>query len=53
MRDVAKALGLPPDQVDELAATMDRWSGEVPMPEHLRERGFDPDSAGDAPRAAR
>jgi len=44
IRDVAKALGLPPDQIDELAKTMDRWGGDVPIPEHLRERGFDPDS---------
>lgn len=44
IRDVAKALGLPPDQVNELAATMERWSGELPMPEYLRERGFDPDA---------
>ena len=27
VRDVAKALGLPPDQVDRLARTMDRWGG--------------------------
>ena len=44
VRDVARALGLPPDQVDELARTMDRWGGEAPLPEHLRERGFDPDA---------
>lgn len=44
IRDVAKALGLPPDQVNELAQTMERWSGELPMPEYLRERGFDPES---------
>jgi error-prone DNA polymerase len=44
IRDVARALGLPPDQVDELAKTMDRWSSDVPMPDHLREHGFDPES---------
>ncbi|UHQ20836.1 error-prone DNA polymerase [Lysobacter sp. KIS68-7] len=44
VRDVARALGLPPDQVDELAKTMDRWSSDVPMPDHLREHGFDPES---------
>ncbi|WP_274380521.1 error-prone DNA polymerase [Cognatilysobacter segetis] len=44
VRDVAKALGLPSDQIDELARTMDRWSASAPMPEYLRERGFDPDS---------
>ncbi|HET8942666.1 MAG TPA: error-prone DNA polymerase [Rudaea sp.] len=45
IRDVAKALGLPPDQVNALASTMDRWSADAPMPDYLRERGFDPDSA--------
>ncbi|WP_425493780.1 error-prone DNA polymerase [Noviluteimonas lactosilytica] len=44
VRDVARALGLPPDQVDELAKTMDRWNSDVPMPDHLREHGFDPES---------
>ncbi len=44
VRDVGRALGLPPDQVDELARTMDRWGGEAPLPEHLRERGFDPET---------
>ncbi|WP_462114009.1 error-prone DNA polymerase [Lysobacter xanthus] len=44
VRDVAKALGLPSDQVDELARTMDRWTASAPMPEYLRERGFDPES---------
>jgi error-prone DNA polymerase len=44
IRDVARALGLPTDQIDELARTMDRWSGDGPLPEHLRERGFDPAS---------
>lgn len=44
VRDVAKALGLPPDQVDRLARTMDRWGGHAPAPEYLREQGFDPDT---------
>ena len=44
VRDVAKALGLPPDQINELARTMDRWSADAPVPEFLRERGFDPDA---------
>jgi error-prone DNA polymerase len=44
IRDVAKALGLPPDQVNELAQTMDHWGGQAPMPAYLRERGFDPES---------
>ena len=44
VRDVARALGMPTGQVDELAKTMDRWSSDVPMPDHLREHGFDPGS---------
>jgi error-prone DNA polymerase len=44
IRDVAKALGLPPDQVNELAKTMDSWGGGAPVPDYLRERGFDPES---------
>ncbi|KGM57220.1 DNA polymerase [Lysobacter arseniciresistens ZS79] len=44
VRDVGRALGLPPDVVGELASTMNRWSGRAPIAEHLRERGFDPDS---------
>ena len=44
VRDVGRALGLPPDVVGELASTMDRWGGNAPIAEHLRERGFDPDS---------
>src|SRR5690606_17744397 len=44
IRDVARALGLPADQVDQLARTMERWGGDAPLPEHLRERGFDPDA---------
>jgi len=44
VRDVAKTLGLPMDQVEELAKTMDRWGEEVPPAEFLREHGFDPDS---------
>ncbi|MGO4552454.1 error-prone DNA polymerase [Lysobacter sp. 2RAF19] len=44
VRDVARVLGLPPDQVDEIAKTMDRWNSDVPMPDHLRDHGFDPES---------
>jgi len=44
VRDVAKALGLPSDQIEELARTMDRWGESVPPPEFLREHGFDPGS---------
>ena len=44
VRDVAKALGLPQDLIGELAATMDQWGGGAPIPQYLRERGFDPDT---------
>ncbi|MDZ4348580.1 MAG: error-prone DNA polymerase, partial [Xanthomonadaceae bacterium] len=44
VRDVAKALGLAPDQVDQLSRTVSGWSEDPPAPERLRERGFDPDS---------
>ena len=44
VRDVARALGLSADLAGELAATMDRWSEEAPIPAYLRECGFDPDS---------
>ena len=44
MRDVAKALGLPPDMVDRLARCMDHWGGTQGLDEVLRERGFDPDT---------
>ena len=44
VRDVAKALGLPPDQVNALAECCGRWSDEAPPLERLREGGFDPDS---------
>jgi len=44
MRDVAKALGLPPDMVDRLARCMDHWGGTQGLDEVLRERGFDPDA---------
>ena len=44
VRDVAKALGLPPDQVDALAGCIGRWSDALPSTERLGEQGFDPDS---------
>ncbi|MEB0048104.1 MULTISPECIES: error-prone DNA polymerase [unclassified Pseudomonas] len=45
VRDVAKALGLPPDQINALADCCGHWSDETPPVERLREGGFDPDSA--------
>ncbi|HEV2538948.1 MAG TPA: error-prone DNA polymerase [Frateuria sp.] len=44
VRDVARALGMSPELAGELSATLDRWSGEVPPMDRLRERGFDPDT---------
>ncbi|WP_325435418.1 error-prone DNA polymerase [Pseudomonas nitroreducens] len=44
VRDVAKALGLPPDQVGALADCCGAWSREAPHPDRLREAGFDPES---------
>ncbi|MDK4199693.1 error-prone DNA polymerase [Pseudomonas sp. HR1] len=44
VRDVAKALGLPPDQITALADCCGRWTGNLPPAERLRESGFDPDS---------
>ena len=44
VRDVAKALGLPPDQVNALAECVGYWAGNSPLDERLRDGGFDPDS---------
>lgn len=44
VRDIAKALGLPPNQVNALADCCGRWSDKEPLLERLREAGFDPDS---------
>ena len=41
LRDVAKALGLPADQVNTLADCCGRWSDRVPSAERLAEAGFD------------
>lgn len=43
IRDVARVLGFPMDEVGELSRIFDRWNDE-PLPERLRERGFDPDT---------
>ena len=42
VRDVAKAFGLPPDQVGLLAECYGWGNGETPMEQRLREAGFDP-----------
>lgn len=44
MRDVAKALGLPADQISALADAFSRWSDSLPDTARLREHGFDPDT---------
>ncbi|MNZ09093.1 Error-prone DNA polymerase [compost metagenome] len=44
IRDVAKALGLSPDQVNALADCCGSWSDQLPSAERLREAGFDPQS---------
>ncbi|HVI58940.1 MAG TPA: error-prone DNA polymerase [Luteimonas sp.] len=44
VRDVAKAFGLPPDQVALLADCHGWGNGETPMEQRLREAGFDIDN---------
>ncbi len=44
VRDVAKALGLPLDQVDQLSDVFARGWGDSTADERLREQGFDPDN---------
>ena len=44
VRDVAKALGLGIDQVDQLSRALAGWSRNESPDERLRERGFDSDS---------
>ncbi len=45
VRDVAKVMGLPRDQVDQLSQVFAWWDGTASLDERLRERGFDPESA--------
>ncbi|WP_101927372.1 MULTISPECIES: error-prone DNA polymerase [Luteimonas] len=44
VRDVARAFGLPADQVALLAECYGWGNGETPMDQRLREAGFDPDN---------
>ncbi|MBV6288304.1 error-prone DNA polymerase [Pseudomonas aegrilactucae] len=44
VRDIARVLGLPVDQINALADCCGRWSDRIPPPEYLREAGFDPQS---------
>ncbi|MCG8295159.1 error-prone DNA polymerase [Pseudomonas entomophila] len=41
VRDVARVLGLPADQVDALAKCCGRWSDRIPDDQRLAEAGFD------------
>jgi error-prone DNA polymerase len=43
VRDVAKVLGLPEDQIDKLGRCFFRL-GDASLPSRLREQGFDPDA---------
>ncbi|NQD94100.1 error-prone DNA polymerase [Pseudomonas sp. CrR25] len=42
LRDIGKALGLPADQLNALAACCGRWNAQLPSAERLIEAGFDP-----------
>ncbi|GLO48105.1 MULTISPECIES: error-prone DNA polymerase [Pseudomonas] len=44
VRDVARVLGLPADQVDALAKCCGRWSDRIPDDQRLAEAGFEADS---------
>ncbi|MBC3949704.1 error-prone DNA polymerase [Pseudomonas folii] len=44
VRDVARVLGLPSDQINALADCFSSWSDELPSVERLRESGFDPET---------
>ncbi|WP_130618028.1 error-prone DNA polymerase [Dyella amyloliquefaciens] len=44
VRDVARALGLPMDQIDLLSKIFAWWDGEDALADRLLERGFDPAS---------
>ncbi|HET7557141.1 MAG TPA: error-prone DNA polymerase, partial [Rhodanobacteraceae bacterium] len=43
-RGVGKAMGLSPEQVDQLSRAVGWWDGASALDQRLRERGFDPDS---------
>jgi error-prone DNA polymerase len=44
VRDVAKALGMPEDQIDKLSRILAWWDGEASLNARLREQGFDPNA---------
>lgn len=45
VRDVAKSLGMPEDQIQALSDCFGWWSGEDPIEEKLIAAGFDPDTS--------
>ncbi|HEY6864929.1 MAG TPA: error-prone DNA polymerase [Burkholderiales bacterium] len=42
LRDVGKALGLDPPQVDRIARSVSWWDGRADLEQRLRDAGFDP-----------
>ena len=44
LRDVARAFGLPPDQITLLSGCYGWGNGATPMDQRLRDAGFDPDN---------
>ncbi|MFN0302713.1 MAG: error-prone DNA polymerase, partial [Burkholderiales bacterium] len=44
VRDIGKALGLAPEQVDRLSKSMAWWDGRQALPERMQEIGFDAES---------
>jgi len=44
IRDVGKALGIGPDEIDRLAGSLAWWDEPDTLPDRLREQGFDPDT---------
>ncbi|MFM9967212.1 MAG: error-prone DNA polymerase [Burkholderiales bacterium] len=44
LRDVGKALGLEPNQIDRLTRSLAWWDDKQRLPERLREQGLDPDA---------
>ncbi|MDA8362466.1 MAG: error-prone DNA polymerase [Gammaproteobacteria bacterium] len=44
VRDVGRALGLAPEQLDRLTASLQWWDGRNVVPQRLAEAGFDPEN---------
>ncbi|MEW5863381.1 MAG: error-prone DNA polymerase [Pseudomonadota bacterium] len=45
LRDIGKALGFAPEQVDRIAKTLSWWGGRETLPERIAEAGLDPDDS--------